>query len=84
MSVFPIVIIFMFKLDANCPGLWPKLAYFFDFIHFFWFYSSKKYVNFKCKLEIWQIRSKKYANFRRKLRKLAIQIKDISSTAQSE
>ncbi len=35
LSVFPTFVIFIFKLDANFPGLRPKSAYFFDFIHFF-------------------------------------------------
>ncbi len=28
LSVFPIFIIFVFKLDANFPSLWPKSMYF--------------------------------------------------------
>ncbi len=59
LSVFPIFVIFIFKLDANFPR--PKSAYFFDFIRFLvslilalsWEFGElnlKKYANFSPKL----------------------------------
>ncbi len=74
LSVFSIFLIFIFKVDVNFPSLCPKSAIFFSI--FFWFYSSKKYIIFSRKSEIWRIKSKKIRKFHRKLRKLSIQIKD--------
>ncbi len=44
LSVFPIFVIFIFKLNANFFGLRPKSTY-FRFYSFFQFYLSKLYVN---------------------------------------
>ncbi len=72
MSVYPIFIIFIIKLDANFFNL-AKISVFFRFYLFFKFYSSAKYID---KSEIRSIKSKKYTDFSRKSGKLAVRIKD--------
>ncbi len=53
-----IFIIFIFKLEANFPGLQPKYAYFFDFIYSFGLICQKNTPILAISRE--QIKSKKY------------------------
>ncbi len=75
-SVFPIFVIFTFKLNTNFPSLQLKSALFFLFFSYSCSYSLTKYSNYGHKLGIRRIESKKCTDFSRKSGKLAIQIKD--------
>ncbi len=57
LSVFPIFVIFIFKLDANFPGLQHKSVYFFQFYSFFCF------LDFGLKLGIQRIKLQKIRQF---------------------
>ncbi len=60
LCIFPIFLMFIFKLDANFPSLQPKCAYFIDIFLFYSSNLSKKYIDFSHKSGIWRIESKKY------------------------
>ncbi len=53
-----------------------KIDEFFCSYSFYWFHSSKNYVDFPLQSVIWRIKSIKYADFGAKARKLVVLIKD--------
>ncbi len=59
-TIFPVLVIFIFKLDANFPGLWQESAYSVGFLGFI--HQKNKLIS-AISWELDDLNRKKYADF---------------------